>query len=355
MKRVLFFLQNGVGGSERMTINIANLLQGSMCDIIICKINTPYKIQNGSIDNFIPQNLKKTNISNNGKLSFLQQLCYVIKLLKPNIVFCSVMPYNIRLLLIAPFFKNIQFIVRNDNNLLTLNKYKRILLKFTYRNAAKIIAQTEEMRNELINIGLNSNKVITLHNFIDIDLINKKIAEASPFPNDGKVRFVSVGRVADQKGYDILIKAFKIVLNYIPNAELYIVGDIDVNGGRTFGELKDLVKMSNLQEKVFFTGYTNNPYIFIKNASVYVLSSRYEGLPNTLVEALYLNIPAAATKCIPIISRMIQDGENGYLAESENSGSLAQAMLHALQIKKCKQIYHPSSKEDFLKIFEFEQ
>ncbi len=46
MKRVLFFLQNGVGGSERMTINIANLLQGSMCDIIICKINTPYKIQN---------------------------------------------------------------------------------------------------------------------------------------------------------------------------------------------------------------------------------------------------------------------------------------------------------------------
>lgn len=225
-------------------------------------------------------------------------------------------------------------------------------MRLTYKQASTIIAQTEEMKDELCKLGLNPEKIVVLHNLIDESLINRKACESSPFPKDSKIRFVSVGRFAPQKGFDILVKAFKIVNDRIPDTELYIVGSFDGEGKVVFDELCRIISTLEIDGKVYFTGYTDNPYKYIKNSSVYVLSSRYEGLPNVLVEAQFLGIPSAAVNCIPMIARMIKDGENGFLAEPENPESLANAMISACSMKKIKQIYKPSSRKDFINIFQ---
>lgn len=350
-KTVLFFLHNGVGGAERMTLNIAKLLPLTEFEIIICKVCVPYIVQNGRIDDFIPKDFKLINILWNNQLQFLKQIYNTIKKYNPKIIFSSFMPYNQRILLFKPFFKGIKFIVRNDNYIFTLNRIKKMSMKFTYRNANSIIAQTKEMKEELTNIGLDSNKIHVLQNFIEEEVITKKSLMPSPFPTDSKIRFVSVGRLAYQKGFDILIKAFKKVIEKIPNSEMYIIGSIDGNNRRIYEELLVLTEQLGLSDKVIFTGYTDNPYKYIKNASVYVLSSRFEGLPNVLIESQFLKIPAAATNCIPIISRIIKNGYNGFLAENENPMSLAEAMISATRLKDFNQIYQPSSKEEFISLF----
>lgn len=351
MKKILFFIQNGVGGAERMTINIAKLLSKEKWNKVICKISVPLTYQNGRIDTFIPRDIKITNIFNGGQLLFLRQLIKSMNEIKPQVVFCSVMPYNQRLLLLAPFYKKTKFIIRNDNYLYTIGKFKRLTLKYTYRFADTIIAQTREMREELINLGLNPAKIVTLHNFIDTDLIDSKAKEESPFQDKEMIRFVSVGRLAYQKGFDILIRAFKLVQQTIPNAELYIIGSYDGEKGKIYSELTKLVGDLNLTNQVHFTGYSDNPYKYIRNASVYVLSSRYEGLPNVLIEAQYLKVPIAATECIPMIARMVEDGKNGFKATTENPESLSEAMIKATSIKTVTPVYKSSAKEDFIRIF----
>ena len=232
-----------------------------------------------------------------------------------------------------------------------INNLKRFFLKYTYKNANTIIAQTDEMKDEFIRLGLSDNKIKVLHNFIDEELIINKANELSPFPKDSAVRFVSVGRIAHQKGFDILIKAFKKVVNEIQDSKLYIIGSFEGGDQSVYHELMDLIIQFNLKDKVIFTGYTENPYKYIKNASVYVLSSRYEGLPNVLIESQFLKIPSAATSCIPIISRMVKDGINGYLANNEDPDSLAKAMINASKLNHIDSIYKPSKKEDFINLF----
>lgn len=207
------------------------------------------------------------------------------------------------------------------------------------------------MKSELVELGLKPDKIAVLHNLLDTELIQSKANQISPFPTDTKTRFVSVGRFAPQKGFDILIKAFKYVNDELPDSELYIIGSYDGSGSNVYEELNDLIDRLKLNGKVIFTGYTDNPYRYIKNASVYVLSSRYEGLPNVLVEAQFLSTPSAAVKCIPIISRMIEDGKNGFLADTENPESLAKAMISASKMNNVIPVYKSSSREDFINIF----
>lgn len=350
-KKILIFIQNGVGGAERMTINIAKLLMQYHFDVTMCKVSIPCIIQNGRIEDFIPNNLPIINVSWSSNLSLIRQFYQVIKNVRPDIIFSSVMPYNQRLLFLSPLFRKIKFIVRNDNYLFTVSRIKRLAIKFNYKNADIIIAQTKEMKDELVGLSLKPSKIIVLNNIFDEKLILDKSNEPSPFPLTPATRFVSVGRVATQKGFDILIRAFAIVRKQLPDAELYIIGDNTGVHKKEYERLKEIILKLGLDDYIVFTGYTDNPYIYIKNANAFVLSSRYEGLPNVLIEAQFLGTPSAAVKCIPMIERMIKDGENGYLAETENPQSLADAMINALNIDNVKEIYKPSAKKDFIDIF----
>lgn len=351
MKRILFFIQDGVGGAEKMTINIQKTLPNNDREFIYCKIIHPLKIQPGRIDMLIPETAIITSISWNNQIGLLMQLNNVIRKYKPNIVFSSAIHINQRLLLLSPLFKNIIFIVRNDNYLYTLPAWKRQTLKLTYKLANTVIVQTEEMKNELVKNGVNKNRIVVLHNNIDKESISLKASKENPFPDDNKTRFVSVGRFAPEKGFDILIRAYSEVVKKIPNSELYIIGNYEYNNRKVYDELLLMMKSYNLEDKVYFTGYTSNPYKYIKNASAFVLSSRNEGLPNVLIESQFLGIPAAAFKCIPVIERIVIDGINGFLAEKENHIALAEAMCNAINLNNIPYTYKETTPRDIQQIF----
>ena len=109
------------------------------------------------------------------------------------------------------------------------------------------------------------------------------------------------------------------------------------------------IKNVCLDEYVHLVGYDSNPYRWMKYCDCFVLPSRFEGLPNALLEAMYLGRPVVAFRCLKIISNMICEGKNGYTCEIENPKELAKMMLEAVKLKNCNLIYKPASKEDFIK------
>ena len=350
-KKVLIFLQSGVGGAERVTVIIGKNIDPVKYDVVFCTIGNAADKQ--SIENFIPQRFNKISLPSLRGVKLLFALKRVLNRERPNIVFSSIMYVNSKLLALSPFYPKTKFIVRNNNYLYTLSKVQKNTLRLFYRFADVVIAQTEEMKKELTEkLKISPEKIFVLHNPVDTETIDAKKDECCPFDKSSKVIYVASGRFHPVKGFDILIKAFGKVLLKQTNAELHILGKTNDNCEEYYKEIADLVQKEKLSDHVFFEGFQLNPYVYMKNADCFVLSSRNEGLPNVMIESLYLGTPVAATKCIPIISRIVCDGVNGFLAEPENVDSLSDAMLKASALGRVSNTYQSASNGEFQRMFE---
>lgn len=349
-KKCLFFLQSGVGGAEKMTVLIAKSLNSLTHNVIFYVLDRP--LGSSTITDFIPDAYTVNKLPKAYGLKLVKQLEHVLKKEKPDIVFASMFYVNTRLLALSVLHRNIKFIIRNDNYLYTLTKAQKLIVRCTYWLADTIIAQTDEMRNELLHLPfLNKNKIVVLQNPIDTQRIDKQAKELSPYRNTKVIRYVASGRFFHEKGFDILIKAFKLVVEKQSDSELFIVGNNQGNCVAYYQKIQQLIDDLGIQEKVHCVGFQNNPYVYVKNADCFVLSSRNEGLPNVLIEALYLGTPVAATFCIPVIGRIVTEGKTGYLAEPENPQSLACAMLKAPQLGRIHTDYQSARIEDFAQLF----
>lgn len=348
-KKILFFLQGGVGGAERMTVLYGKSLPREQYDVSF------FLVERGggtSIRDFIPDGYSVCVIPNAAPVKMMWQLMRTIQKEKPHVVFSSVMCLNTKILPFRSLFPNTRFVVRCENYLFTFNKKQHAFIKLTYRLADAIIAQTKEMADELVNqMHIGREKITVLQNPVDSELIDKKIADGkNPFPNNGRKHFVASGRFAYQKGYDLLIRAFLEVTKERNDVDLYIIGSTDYQKGVVHQEIIRYAEENGIQNLVHCVGYQSNPYVYIKYADCFVLSSRWEGLPNVLIEAQYLGTPAAAFKCIPVIERIVTDKVNGYLAEKENVSSLAEAMCKAIDMGRINSTYRSASTDDFVVI-----
>lgn len=346
-RKVLFFIPSGCGGAERQAIVISKCLSDDEFDV-------SYHIfgPSNQLENFLPIN-RKWMFHKEPKFThnLISNMRKVIKEEKPDVVYGAGMPVNWRLILASRFFK-CKVVLRNENYLYTQSFSQKLRLALTYPFADYIIAQTDEMRDGLIKgLHLSKKLVHTVPNAVDKQYIDNCLSEKSPF-GDGNVnvRFVAVGRFHHDKGFDLLLKAFCIVKKHIINSKLYIVGDYKEENP-ICQELQSFVKHNELQESVVFTGFKNNPYVYMKYADCFVLSSRNEGLPNVMIEALYLGTPVAAFKCIPVIERIVSEGKTGYLAAKENVEDLAVAMEKTVKLGRIETTYNANSEEIFRKIF----
>lgn len=350
-KKVLIFVQDGVGGAERMSVLIGKNLDTKKFDVCFCLVD---RKSESSIVDFIPNEMRTKRIHNKNPFQLMWKMVTMILWEKPHAVFSSVINLNNKYLAFCWLYPKVKVIIRCDNYLYTYTAKQQKMIAKLYPKADWIIAQTQEMKDELVmQLGIDEKKVVVLQNPIDKQTIDKKVAEdISPYPDNGKKHFVAVGRFNKQKGFDMLIEAFINVYNKRKDVDLYIVGDNTLENGEIYKNLVQKAKDNKVEKLVHCVGYKDNPYIFVKNADCFVLSSRWEGLPNVLIESLYLGTPAAAFKCIPVIERIIKDGVTGFCAEKENVESLTGAMIRALDIGKIKSSYESNSIEDFTKLFD---
>lgn len=352
-KKILVFAQSNVGGAERMTVTITKTLDESRFEVVYYLVDMIGDGKNALTD-FIPKDKEVHILKRKHPLWMMLKFWAAIKREKPYLVFSSTLYLNNKILPWKRWFMKTKFVIRCENYLFTFNNKQKKLVAKTYNAADYIIAQTDEMRDELVNeAGVNKEKVVVLQNPIDKDTIDVKIKDIkNPYPDDGKIRFVATGRFTRQKGFDLLVDAFAELKKTLTDAKLVIIGNTGGDGNEYYAKLKEQIDRLGLDKDIQCVGYQDNPYKYMKYADCFVLSSRWEGLPNVLIEALYLGRPVASFRCIPIIDRIIIDGENGYKAEKEQPTSLTEAMLKAVQLKTIKNHYKSAEIENFHYLFE---
>lgn len=154
------------------------------------------------------------------------------------------------------------------------------------------------------------DKAAVFYNVIDINDIKDKSEEKPEFLfNRDNFNILTVGRLTEQKGYDIAICVASILAKRGINFTWYAIGS-----GRDKGKLKKLVATYNLKEQFIFLGRKDNPYPYMKNCDLYVQPSRHEGYGVAIVEARVLGLPIVVSN-IRSNSEQIQDGINGYVTE----------------------------------------
>lgn len=347
MKKVLVFLPGGVGGAERMSVNIARFLpveQYLVKFVIVGK--------NDNIRAILPSGYEVIHLAIHNIWCFpIIRFLRLINREKADFVFSSVMYINIRLL-IAAKFSGVKAIIRNDNYLAVSSWRQRLFLRLTYPWATRIIAQQEEMADDLISgLHLPVGKVVVRHNPLNTEDIIEKSKGKSPYPNDNSINLLWIGNYLMSKGFDIMVSALEFIVREIPNCQLYVLGNVDVPCP-FIDKAKAYSHERGIADRIHFLGLQKNPYPWMKHCDCYVSSSRIEGLPNAMIEAMFLKRPVAATRCIPIIHRMVKDGYNGYTATTENAEELAKSVVQACQLKEFDMIYKPSNAEDFIELFQ---
>ncbi len=230
----------------------------------------------------------------------------------PDLVISFMHSVNIRILL-ALVFTKIPIIIseRIDPNYYTTHIILKLLRRLTYPNAKKLVVQTRSVE-KWAKTWLNNEKIHYIPNAIR-NIPNNNF-------NDNKI-VLAVGRLHFQKGFDMLITAF--AQSELPknNWQLKIVGEGDQ---RQF--LHELIAKNTMQDKIILEGWQNNPIKFYQQASIFVLSSRFEGFPNALIEAMQCQVASIAFDCPSGPSEIIHTMQNGILCQNGNIQQLTQSL-----------------------------
>lgn len=330
-KKIVFIVPSmRGGGAERVILNLINNLDNNKYDVslILLQKQGPYLTFLPKSINIIDLNVKRVRYS----------LCKLIKTLntiRPDVILSTLGHLNLGLLLIRKFIKGSPKIyVREANSpsksMAKMSSLKRksfySLYKYLYPKADLIIAQCEEMKKDIYStLGIEENKIKYIYNPINIKEIELKMEEFNPY-EESKVNILAVGRCSYQKGFDVLINAMEIIVKKISNIHLTILGE-----GELKEELIKLVNGKNIEKHIDFVGFKENPYPYYYYSDLYVLSSRYEGFPNSLLEALACKTKVVSTDCKSGPKEIIGDNEYGFLVNEGDYISLADGILKALE------------------------
>lgn len=196
------------------------------------------------------------------------------------------------------------------------NGWWRGLRRLAYSRADALAVQTEAAARWFRTRLSERAAVIVLPNPVAVmpDSGRSSIAVSKPF-------ILAAGRLVHQKGFDLLIRAFALVVKEGSDLRLVIAGD-----GPQACELRELVAELQLDGRVIFPGTVTGLQALMREADAFVLSSRYEGFPNVLLEALACRVPVVATDCPGGPREILQDGEFGLLVPSEDPTALAGAL-----------------------------
>ncbi|MEI2436132.1 glycosyltransferase [Priestia megaterium] len=325
------------GGAERVVLNLVSNLDREKYEIrlILIKKEGPYV-------KFLPQDITIVDLNSSRVRNSIIKLIKELNRFQPHTILSTLGYLNLIILGIKGLLKGRPNIIIREANTPSLDLtgvplIKRKLILFLYRSlypkAHAIIAQCKSMKDDIVNfLHVSENKVLYIYNPLNLEHINaNKNIEENPY-NVDNVNIVSVGRLTYQKGFDILLEAFNIVTKQVPNTHLTILGE---------GKLKeDLLRKAeelNITKRVSIVDFKSNPYPYYYYANTYVLSSRWEGFPNTLLEALACGTKVVAFDCKSGPKEILQDDKYGILVKKLNSSSLAKSIVDSIFGKNLSQ------------------
>jgi glycosyltransferase involved in cell wall biosynthesis len=338
---VIFILPDlETGGAERIITTIANHLSRDRFEPKILLLR-----KEGGYLELLNKDVEIIDVNTERIRHSLKPILSEIYRRKPDIVFSGFGEVNAYLSLFIKLFPRTKFIARETNVVSehVTRKEIRFFYKF-YNNYQQIIAQSDDMMKDLTkNFNINSNKIVKINNPVDFDFIDQKLS-ISKKPECFKYNYknvVAIGNLSSRKGFDNLLKVFSRLKN--ENILLHILGD--GKDKEILHQMKDFLGLKH----VFFHGRQENPYQYLKYADLFILSSRYEGFPNVLLEAGACGTYSLANNCPGGINEIIQHQVNGEVSDIDNHEDFSQKIMSILHKTYDKEAIKNSIKSRFSK------
>jgi glycosyltransferase involved in cell wall biosynthesis len=202
---------------------------------------------------------------------------------------------------------------------------------WAYRAADKVVAVSGGVAADLAQFGrLPDGKIRVIHNPVfdpDIETLSRAPLDHPFFEAGGPPIIVAAGRLHNQKGFDVLLRAFAMARAQI-DCRLVILGD-----GPEQARLSAQAEQSGLGYDIDMPGFCANPFALMARAGAFVLSSRWEGFPNALVEAMACGAPVIATDCPSGPREILQGGRIAPLVPVDDAGALARSLVATLTMR----------------------
>jgi glycosyltransferase involved in cell wall biosynthesis len=383
--RISFLLDNLTGGgAEKVILNLASGFTklGHPVDILVCKME-------GVLCNSIPAGVNlvplKASSPNLGFLcairadpagfraiagmfpkrkpfGFIPSIAAHLKANRPAVLVSALPKSNINAVL-AKYYSGVstRVVVGAHINMSTQDaecyssgksklRYMRPLMQRCYRRADAVVAVSKGVAEDIAKyLSLDQDNVTTIYNPIDTKQIEALSYESlnHPWFDAGTVPLIlGMGRFVAQKDFPFLLRAFA-KLREKRQARLVLLGGDESSAEQREHrqELSRLAIQLGVQEDFDMPGFKVNPYPFLRKASVFVLSSRYEGFGNVLVEALLCGCPVVSTNCPSGPAEILADGKYGMLVPVGDGSRLADAICGTLDNPQDKAVLRARGEE----------
>jgi glycosyltransferase involved in cell wall biosynthesis len=289
---ILFVLPNlQGGGAERVFLGLLKGLDRGAFDLGLAVFR-----REGPLEKELPADITLYDLRADRVLKGLPALTVLIRKMRPDAVFSTLVHLNLAVLLGKPWFRRETRVVVRETTMArhSLNRFRApafwsFLLTRLYPRSDRIVCSCWAMAEELGQLlPKGPEKICVIPNPVDEVEIQRKIEqEENPFLDQGPGPHVlAVSRLRPEKGMERLIRSFSLLAAHKKEAKLWILGD-----GEEEGVLRNLISELNLEGRVFLTGFRPNPFPWMAHADLFVLPSFFEGTPNALLEALACGAP----------------------------------------------------------------
>lgn len=327
---VLFVIPSlRAGGAEAIMIRVANHLAGEGTRVMLTALD-----MTGEFRSRIDPRVEFCELGIRRTLYAAPALLRLIRRTRPRLIFSSLTRVSLLLLAFRALYPGRPRIVVRQPSMPS-RELDYLQPRWAYRflyprllgSADVIVSQSRVMAEDLYrSFRPGRARVVTINNPVPETDWSSCEDQPAPFPEG--INFVCVGRLAWEKGQDVLLEAFSRVAERLAAARLTFVGD-----GPMAGQLASKAAELGLEDRVHFAGFRDDPAPYLFHADAVVLPSRWEGFPNVLLEALSAGVPVVATDCGGVSAEIVQPGVNGCLVAGENPLALADAMLGVLALR----------------------
>ena len=332
-KRIAFFLPSlSGGGAERVLVTLANSLarRDHPVDFVLCSRSGPYLKE-------LDERITIVDLQTRRVLAAVWPLLRYLREVQPHALVSSLMHSNVVAAIACGLNGRKQRLVLREANTLgvggrTASLKGKVLLemvRWAYRRADALVAVSQGVLEQMVRVVRPSFRVevrVILNPVIEQSLRDKAVLAPEPtwpWPAE-EPTLLGAGRLVPAKDFDTLLRAFAKV-NAARPSRLIILGE-----GPERAALEAQALRLGVADRVWLPGFVENPFAHMRQASAFVLSSRLEGLPNVLIQAMACQTPVVATRCPSGPEEILENGRLGVLVEMGDAEAMAHAVLKIL-------------------------
>ena len=317
------------GGAERVITTLLRHLDRSSFKLTLALVD----MREAVFLNEVPADVEFIDLNCQRVRYALPKIIALIWKLRPDVVFSTLGHLNLALALLKPFLPRHPRYIARETNILSQalaasgNHWLwQFMYRFFYNNHDVVVCQSQDMLDDLVaNWALSKERAVLIYNPVDVERIHRLVAGTHPnnffeFEKDSvHIQLVAAGRLVNQKGFDLLIEALALLSS--SQVRLTILG-----AGPLRANLERLAQALGVADLVRFKGFQTNPYAWFARADAFVLSSRYEGFPNVVLESLACGTSVIAVPAPGGTNEILDNIPQCVIAEENSPLALADAI-----------------------------